>query len=666
VSLVQRVSRVRGPTGPALVIGLVAATLTGVSGPPAQATDWSQCARGSTDRQAAFDRAATTSGVPLQVLLAVSFMESRWDDHDGAPSTSAGYGPLHLTSPDGIRTETVEPHPMGKGDGGPQGQVLRPQAQRERINRDALSTLARAARLTGLSQRRLRTDSVANICGGAAVLARYQRDAGGALDLGDWSAAVARYSGADDQATALRFARQVFRTIREGTARTTNDGQHVVLRATASARVDRQAVASLGLPIVVPGNVDCPATLGCESLPAPYAQYGATPGAYGNHDLANRPTDLDIQYIVIHDTEATYDTTLQLVNDPTYVSWHYTLRSVDGHIAQHVDTQDVAWHAGNWYVNMHSIGLEHEGFAATGASWYTESLYQSSATLVRHLTAEYDIPVDRAHIIGHDQVPGVDPAHVAGMHWDPGPYWDWEHYFDLLGAPIEGRGNGRAKGVVTVAPGFADNVQPVTGCDAAAPTAACPAQGTNFVYLYSQPSLTAPLVADVGLHADGRPSTTFVSDIGARAATGQQLYVAASSGDWTAVWWLGNVAWVHNPRADPVLVRARGLVVAAAAAAEVPVYGRAYPEQAAYPPEIPYQTVVPLQYTIKPGQAYVLADDGVETDYYYAKTYNCASLALDCSEVVGADRYYQVWFGHRIAYVRAADVTVGKKVAPVG
>jgi hypothetical protein len=31
---------------------------------------------------------------------------------------------------------------------------------------------------------------------------------------------------------------------------------------------------------------------------------------------------------------------------------------------------------------------------------------------------------------------------------------------------------------------------------------------------------------------------------------------------------------------------------------------------------------------------------------------------MDCTDVVGQDRYYQIWFGHRIAYVRAADVTL--------
>ena len=114
-------------------------------------------------------------------------------------------------------------------------------------------------------------------------------------------------------------------------------------------------------------------------------------------------------------------------------------------------------------MNAHSIGLEHEGFAADGAAWYTEALYRTSARLVRHLAREYGVTLDRAHIIGHDQVPGTTTATVRGMHWDPGPYWDWEHYFKLLGSPIRPAPKPNSS-VVTVAPGFDDNIQPVTGC----------------------------------------------------------------------------------------------------------------------------------------------------------------------------------------------------------
>jgi hypothetical protein len=194
----------------------------------------------------------------------------------------------------------------------------------------------------------------------------------------------------------------------------------------------------------------------------------------------------------------------------------------------------------------------------------------------------------------------------------------------------------------------------VTGCDA---DGTCPGQGTNFVYLHQSPSADSPLVADIGLHPDGSPSTTYVSDIGARAAAGQRLVVAGSSGDWLAVWWLGEEGWLYDPPSHPTVVRSSSRLVVPAGSQAVPVYGRAYPEQSAYPSDIPYQTVVPLQYAIQPGQAYVLADSRIQTDYYHATLFNCQG-ADQCTDVVGQDRYYEIWFGHRVAYVRAADVSL--------
>ena len=93
-------------------------------------------------------------------------------------------------------------------------------------------------------------------------------------------------------------------------------------------------------------------------------------------------------------------------------------------------------------------------------------------------------------------------------------------------------------------------------------------------------------------------------------------------------------------------------------AESVPVYGRAYPEQSAYVgTAIPYQTVTPLQYTIKAGQQYVLADGNIDTNFYYAKTFD-SSLPGDHTVVTGQDKYYEFWFGHRMFFVRAADVVV--------
>ena len=210
-------------------------------------------------------------------------------------------------------------------------------------------------------------------------------------------------------------------------------------------------------------------------------------------NLANRPESPQITSIVIHNTEASWNTTLLLVQRPNYLAWNYSLRSSDGHVAQHLDPSAIGWHAGNWYYNMHSIGLEHKGFAASGGQWFTEPMYRSSARLVSYLAAEYNIPLDRGHIIGHDQVPGVTTAYIRGMHWDPGPYWDWAHYFDLLGAPLDKAGRNpkaasnipSAGDAVRILPNFATNQQPLTGCVKAG--VACDPFGTNFVPLRTAP-----------------------------------------------------------------------------------------------------------------------------------------------------------------------------------
>jgi len=403
------------------------------------------------------------------------------------------------------------------------------------------------------------------------------------------------------------------------------------------------------------GETDCPATLGCEWIPAPYQQLSSDPADYGNHDLGDRPKSQQIKYIVVHDTEASYDETLRLVQDPTYVSWQYTIRSQDGHVAEHVRPNDVAWQAGNWYINAKSIGIEHEGFLAQGGTWYTEAMYRSSARLVRYLAARFHVPLDRAHILGHDNVPGTTPSTVAGMHEDPGPYWDWTHYFRLLGRPLHATAAGvRAAGMVMILPDYDRNVVPYTGCDAADPAALCPPHGGGSIMLRTAPRADAPLVKDVGKHPPNGESTPAVNDHGARAATGQRYAVAGRQRDWTAIWYLGQQAWFANPASRPTAVGVRGLTVTPKPGrASVPVYGRAYPEAAAYPAGVPVQDLVPLQYTFAAGQRYSVGGSDVG-EYYYATTFDTASHAV----IRGTLRYYEIQFGHRVFYVKADDVRV--------
>jgi hypothetical protein len=98
-------------------------------------------------------------------------------------------------------------------------------------------------------------------------------------------------------------------------------------------------------------------------------------------------------------------------------------------------------------------------------------------------------------------------------------------------------------------------------------------------------------------------------------------------------------------------------VVETAGTTPVTVYARAYPEEAAYEgTEVPYQGQPTLDaITIKPGQRYVIGDRTVPTDYYYAKSID-GSVPGDKTVVRGEERYYQIWVGHRLGYVKADQV----------
>jgi N-acetylmuramoyl-L-alanine amidase len=141
--------------------------------------------------------------------------------------------------------------------------------------------------------------------------------------------------------------------------------------------------------------------------------------------MTARPIDL----IIIHDTEGGYEQSIQwLLNPASKVSANYVIRSSDGEISKMVAEHDIAWHAGNWEYNVRSIGIEHEGFAAAPGKWYTPQMLTASAKLVAERCRYWGIPIDRAHIIGHYEVPGqLPPAHT-----DPGPGWPWAAYMKLV------------------------------------------------------------------------------------------------------------------------------------------------------------------------------------------------------------------------------------------
>jgi N-acetylmuramoyl-L-alanine amidase-like protein/Big-like domain-containing protein len=151
-----------------------------------------------------------------------------------------------------------------------------------------------------------------------------------------------------------------------------------------------------------------------------------------NKTSTNR-TAKTIDAIVIHDTEGRFLGSVRTLQNPRVDGSAHFVVSRDGQIVQLVPVTDVAWHAGNSWWNLHSIGIEHEGWAGRRA--YTMREYRASAQLVAYLAHRWGIPLDRRHIIGHDEVP--DPNRHgefggASHHTDPGRAWNWGLYMSLV------------------------------------------------------------------------------------------------------------------------------------------------------------------------------------------------------------------------------------------
>ncbi len=148
-----------------------------------------------------------------------------------------------------------------------------------------------------------------------------------------------------------------------------------------------------------------------------------------------------ISAITIHDVEGSYSGCIGwFQNCAASASAHYVLRSSDGQVTQMVLEAYKAWHVGS--ENPYTIGLEHEGYAATGYNWYGTVMLTSSANLCRDIcNSGYGIDPLRTYngpacsgscvlggcvkIKGHQHYPNQ-------THSDPGPYWNWYKFYTLI------------------------------------------------------------------------------------------------------------------------------------------------------------------------------------------------------------------------------------------
>jgi len=174
-----------------------------------------------------------------------------------------------------------------------------------------------------------------------------------------------------------------------------------------------------------------------QALAAPppyYPPLDWIPAARSNYDVGRTAA---ITTIVIHETDGSYISALNWFRNPrSRVSAHYLVQAWGGGITQFVAEGDTAFHARN--ANPYTIGIEHE-YNPRQAIWHTNAQYRSSALLVCAIARRYGIPIDRRHIVGHNELPGTD-------HSDPGPTWNWNYYMSLVRGCSVDRAQAAARG----------------------------------------------------------------------------------------------------------------------------------------------------------------------------------------------------------------------------
>jgi N-acetyl-anhydromuramyl-L-alanine amidase AmpD len=175
-----------------------------------------------------------------------------------------------------------------------------------------------------------------------------------------------------------------------------------------------------------PGAVDCvldPKLHDCTLVPGTNAPCSYLP--------ADRPKEMAITHVVIHDAEGDISHTLSGFQGSASMAVAQYIVASDGTVYQIMREKDVAFHAGNLWYNQHSIGIEHEGYASSGNIWYTPAMYQASAKLTAYLCQKYHIPLDHDHIVSHGTIQSPTLANIPN-HVDPGMHWQWNYYLQQI------------------------------------------------------------------------------------------------------------------------------------------------------------------------------------------------------------------------------------------
>jgi N-acetyl-anhydromuramyl-L-alanine amidase AmpD len=327
-----------------------------------------------------FASAAAEFSVPVELLKAIGYVETRWQMVIGHPE----FGQQPAFGVMALRADVIE----------------------------------MAAELAGVSVHEARNLPAPNIRAAAALLdSRATAEGFDRSSLAAWAPVAGWYSGI---------------TLPAGRASYVHDDVYSVLRS--GVRVD--GVAHLEAVAVTPHFPTFSVTTSSSSVDYSTAVWRPSP------NVNSRPSGEigKVAMVIIHSCEGGYTGCWSwLANPISQVSAHYVVKEDGSEITQLVTEGTRAWHIGSTYNcqlnasfecwrngssnNHFTIGVEHGGYASQ-TSWPTAQI-DASARLVCDVTRRHGITRDNIRILSHAQ---LQPHNRT----DPGANWPWASYLDLI------------------------------------------------------------------------------------------------------------------------------------------------------------------------------------------------------------------------------------------
>lgn len=112
----------------------------------------------------------------------------------------------------------------------------------------------------------------------------------------------------------------------------------------------------------------------------------------------------NVRFIIIHTVVGSQNSAIGAFLNPARIaSAHYIVDKTTNRLVQMVREEDTAYHAGNWSINLQSIGIEHADDGDYNGV-RPDILYNNSAALVADLCRRYGIPCNRDYIKKHTEV----------------------------------------------------------------------------------------------------------------------------------------------------------------------------------------------------------------------------------------------------------------------